>query len=914
MGNRTGLIKLILAHLSIMVLIIGLGTVQANASGISKVDTVLGISRLIAPLGTFSLVTGGDLQYTHPIAQGVRIGDSVYVVSGNIESRGVNIPYIERTDVLPSGEITPWVTAGKIKPRDFACLAATANNIYIIGNHPGSTLVTRVPIVNGSLQPEITEKSLSVARYGAQAFIIGNYLYVAGGANNSLNPSVQTSVERALINSNGSIGDWQAAPPLRIARTGLALFKNANYVWALGGIGATAALGSVERAVLAADGSIGSWQIINTTVPQLGYSTALLAGNYIYYTGGNGGSPNNQWLYAIPIAGGAELDPPIQCSTLQKGPRDWPVMFASPTYLYVTGGQGGSASGLNGWKETERAAFSDKPAVQYPGTTAKTAPIIPAVTQSVFFSPKTQIANPGGEVNINTDVKPAGWGVSAGEINISFDPRVLEAVDIKPGNLLGTNALVGAKTIDNTKGIITYSLARVGATSKSDSQSTFASTTFKVKPGTSGTSSIKLAKVGLSDENFKDIQGLSLDEATVNLSVASSPPTSIAKPSPPSSPTQKKTITAKDRILLDANANILESTNINNNSVYVMQYTNLLPFASGLEIYSDSGQKIVDQTNARIVLKTIAWKRAATKISSSDINTLQDILQTSIQVNQNVAPLRSATGSIVGMVNNLKSASVNVPLLGTKSAWDAAVAAYPQLSSLQASVTSLDNDLNDWAKATQSLTQDLPNAISGLQSAQASRQVTPDLAGSIERSISNFSTLQSKTTKVSGSLSDVANTLGNAQSSLSKASSTPYVGGYIGSFANYLGGLKSQVDSAKSSVQNYSSKLSSQSSNLKAVIDSATDNENNLFSSWTTRQGALTIIYIVVFGLMGLLVILEIILLILKKKKLGITFFILLMVCGIFIVINFITNQSNATVLTSDLGNHFITAIILGIR
>jgi hypothetical protein len=523
-------------------------------------------------------------------------------------------------------------------------------------------------------------------------------------------------------------------------------------------------------------------------------------------------------------------------------------------------------------------------------------------TQSVFLSPKSQSASPGSEAALSVEVKPSGWGVSAGEITIAFDARFLEAIDIKPGNLLGSNPLVGTKTIDNEKGTLMYTLARVGSTSKgSDIQATFASMTFKVKPGATGVSSIKLTKVGLSDENFKDIQGLSPDEATVNITQSGTSPSSASKPSAAPSQTQQKSTAAvsSDKILLDTNIKLLETIDVNNSIRYLVQYSNLLPFASGIEVYSDSGLRISGESNVRPIFKTLAWKNAARQISASDVNTLQEILQVSTQINQTVAPLRSATSSIVERINDLKGASVNVPIIGRKSVWDAAVAAYPQLSSLQSAVESLNSDLNDWDKAAQSASKDLPSVISGLQSVQANGQVPPELTSVIERSMSSFTTMESLTSKVSKKLSDVGSILSSAQSSLNKAASTPYVGGYIGSFADYVGDLKRKVDSVKTSAQSFSSKLSTQSSKLKTVVDSASENENNLYSSWASRQGASAKVNGVVFGLLGLLVALEIVFLFLKRKKMGITFFALLMVLVIAIIISYFSGPSNLTEIIS---------------
>jgi hypothetical protein len=48
---------------------------------------------------------------------------------------------------------------------------------------------------------------------------------------------------------------------------------------------------------------------------------------------------------------------------------------------------------------------------------------------------------------------------------LTFDGGAMEIASIEPGDLLGSNPLVGLKEIDNQAGTVKYALARMGATS-----------------------------------------------------------------------------------------------------------------------------------------------------------------------------------------------------------------------------------------------------------------------------------------------------------------------------------------------------------------------------------------------------------------------------------------------------------------
>ncbi len=144
-----------------------------------------------------------------------------------------------------------------------------------------------------------------------------------------------------------------------------------------------------------------------------------------------------------------------------------------------------------------------------------TPEVVAQPTVPVFLNPKSQHASPGSEVTVNVEVMPAGWGVSAGEIGLSFDASALEAVKVTPGSLLGANPLLGTQKLDNTAGTVTYALARAGATTAPGARAVLATVTFKVGPTARGTLNVGIAKVGLTDEKLQEIKGLQTQGGTI---------------------------------------------------------------------------------------------------------------------------------------------------------------------------------------------------------------------------------------------------------------------------------------------------------------------------------------------------------------------------------------------------------------
>lgn len=146
-------------------------------------------------------------------------------------------------------------------------------------------------------------------------------------------------------------------------------------------------------------------------------------------------------------------------------------------------------------------------------------PSSPEPREGVYLSPTSIEAEPGQQVTIEIKVKPAGWGVSGGEINLAFNSDVLEGVTIEPGDFLGSNPIVGLNRIDNQGGVVRLALARVGETTVPSPPGILATVQFRVLDSAiSGTYELELTKVGLADENFEDITDFAIQGASIKIS------------------------------------------------------------------------------------------------------------------------------------------------------------------------------------------------------------------------------------------------------------------------------------------------------------------------------------------------------------------------------------------------------------
>lgn len=150
--------------------------------------------------------------------------------------------------------------------------------------------------------------------------------------------------------------------------------------------------------------------------------------------------------------------------------------------------------------------------------TATSPPFTPSIPDDgVYLNPAFIELQPGQTFSLKVEVKPSGWGASGGEVNLAFNPAVLQAVSIEPGDFFGPNPIVGLERVDNQEGTIRLALARVGQTAVPSSAGALATVDFRVLDSvTSGTYDIEL-DAGLADQDFQDITGFTTQGATISV-------------------------------------------------------------------------------------------------------------------------------------------------------------------------------------------------------------------------------------------------------------------------------------------------------------------------------------------------------------------------------------------------------------
>ena len=205
----------------------------------------------------------------------------------NPDSQSANLTSAFTVLMGGDGNLGTWQMASPMSfERRWPAATSSGNYLYVLGGENltvGSTLssVERVVInADGSLGTWQPATSLTTPRSVLAAVATQKFIYVLGGGGDLF--SCTNTVERAAIASDGSLGNWQATTPMTIGRCAHAAIIVNGYIYAIGGFYTT----SVERAMINADGSLGVWQTTSAMIDPRGFHAAVVIGNYIYAIGG----------------------------------------------------------------------------------------------------------------------------------------------------------------------------------------------------------------------------------------------------------------------------------------------------------------------------------------------------------------------------------------------------------------------------------------------------------------------------------------------------------------------------------------------------------------------------------------------------------------------------------------------------
>lgn len=198
--------------------------------------------------------------------------------------------------------------------------------------------------------------SMTTGRWGHSAAIVGDNLFVLGGAISGSSGGVYAGIERAAINVDGTLSTWQRSGDLPTARAHSVAIAKEQSIYLLGGTDHSFTYRNVERVQINEDGSLGPWMEMEPMTTKRARFAAVMSNGYIYAIGGvrSSGPEALDSVERAKINEDGTLSPWEATAPLVSARFNHGAVVVEP-FIYVIGGFGGSDS-----KAIQRAEiFSD---------------------------------------------------------------------------------------------------------------------------------------------------------------------------------------------------------------------------------------------------------------------------------------------------------------------------------------------------------------------------------------------------------------------------------------------------------------------------------------------------------------------------------------------------------------------------
>jgi N-acetylneuraminic acid mutarotase len=211
----------------------------------------------------------------------------LYEIGGNNGSNSVAV--VDYAPIASNGTIGSWTATTSLPiGTEWASSVAYHGYLYEIGGYKTfkgyfATVDYALIKSNGTIGPWRTTTALSTHVHLAVSVAYNGYLYEMGGATNA---ATLATVDYALIKSNGTIGPWRSTASLP---NGIYIATSAThngYLYEIGGNNGSAAIATVDYALIKSNGTIGPWRSTASLPNAINWATSVAYHRYLYEIGG----------------------------------------------------------------------------------------------------------------------------------------------------------------------------------------------------------------------------------------------------------------------------------------------------------------------------------------------------------------------------------------------------------------------------------------------------------------------------------------------------------------------------------------------------------------------------------------------------------------------------------------------------
>jgi hypothetical protein len=255
---------------------------------------------------------------------------------------GTNVFYAQ---VHSDGTIGAWTNTTSLPVAVFTHAGVAANGfVYVLGGQiytPADGVYTSSNVYYAKINSDASLGSWQAANplpdtlYALSASVWNNRIYVVGGADDN---HLQNTVYSATIQNDGSLSAWTTQTPMPVAIFTQAEAAN-GFLYVLGGTinGGAVVVNTVYYSKINADGSLAGWNQTSPLPQSESLFGVVAADGFIFSIGGwNGTSPTSSF-YIAAVKGDGSLGSWSSGTSLTL-PLYSEGVAASGSYIFITGG------------------------------------------------------------------------------------------------------------------------------------------------------------------------------------------------------------------------------------------------------------------------------------------------------------------------------------------------------------------------------------------------------------------------------------------------------------------------------------------------------------------------------------------------------------------------------------------------
>jgi N-acetylneuraminic acid mutarotase len=218
-------------------------------------------------------------------------GSNVFLyVAGGFDVSTNTLADVQRAPVKPDGTLGAWMMQPPLPaPLGGSGVAMTHGEVILAGGYDSAATWLSVIQPDGSMGTWNKGPALPAISFHTTAVAYQDFVYVIGGLNDTTQ-SESATVVRSTVAADGSLGPWQMMTALPQGLSHHAAVVFANKIFVIGGETTfnTIAVATVLSTTIAADGSLGSWQT-EAPLPLIDETqSAFVHDGWLYVVGGIG--------------------------------------------------------------------------------------------------------------------------------------------------------------------------------------------------------------------------------------------------------------------------------------------------------------------------------------------------------------------------------------------------------------------------------------------------------------------------------------------------------------------------------------------------------------------------------------------------------------------------------------------------